>query len=623
LSLSRIVVYLKLSFNSKVPIMRSIVLILILLTCTSKLYAGHFSNFHYLSDSETSPEGLLMGIPGVIDGMRVHTNGGFVERFHDLTLHGFWSQGNCESMQNFDNQILVAYDRVRFPDQDTINEILNETLPEHRYNAFDENSLPLTTWIKLDHERYHVAQYATELVSENDTSYYLPWQTFDMPQDPGLIWSQGVTRVQGIVAGQLTIASSDSLFITGDIITEDVILEPCVDPNVFGTVPVGSLNRIGLLGLGDIIVAATPSNGFGNGASGGFIECGFEHDPVITTCYQGHKDVVITAAILALGCSFEAEFWKTTATNAAIPPADSQSGCSGMTNLHATLFDCANSQDYDMRGTLWICGSLCMNRRGYVQRSPVGPWGNVVIGYQDRKIRYDTNLLDSPPPLWPEFEWTDDDPPLISISEMAENICGEVDDLEEFRILWNFGFINLSATINDAIGEDDCDELIRFTTWLDDEIADSISIVFSQPGDNYNYTPNFTLPANGDFSMHIEVAWDAQVWNRDGENCTWDLNFTDVEDPPSSELPHSIGLSVYPNPFNPSTQISLLLEKTAKVNLQLFDIRGVLIKTILEQTLVPGDHKFIVDGDDLSSGIYFLHLITEKQKLSRKILLSK
>ncbi|HEX2869155.1 MAG TPA: C-GCAxxG-C-C family (seleno)protein [Ignavibacteriales bacterium] len=67
----------------------------------------------------------------------------------------------------------------------------------------------------------------------------------------------------------------------------------------------------------------------------------------------------------------------------------------------------------------------------------------------------------------------------------------------------------------------------------------------------------------------------------------------------------------YPNPFNPTTRIRFSLPETAKVNLQIFDIRGLLVKTLVEQQVYNAG-AFEVDwngcdeaGEKVSSGIYF------------------
>jgi endonuclease I len=67
-----------------------------------------------------------------------------------------------------------------------------------------------------------------------------------------------------------------------------------------------------------------------------------------------------------------------------------------------------------------------------------------------------------------------------------------------------------------------------------------------------------------------------------------------------------------PNPFNPSTNIEFKIQSTHKVILDVFDIKGERIVTLVNKNLQPGSYKFYFDGSELSSGIYFYRLITDK-----------
>jgi len=68
----------------------------------------------------------------------------------------------------------------------------------------------------------------------------------------------------------------------------------------------------------------------------------------------------------------------------------------------------------------------------------------------------------------------------------------------------------------------------------------------------------------------------------------------------------------YPNPFNPSTMISYQLAKNSKVLLKIYDASGREIKTLLNKQQPAGEHTITFNARDLSSGIYFYRLITDK-----------
>ena len=51
-----------------------------------------------------------------------------------------------------------------------------------------------------------------------------------------------------------------------------------------------------------------------------------------------------------------------------------------------------------------------------------------------------------------------------------------------------------------------------------------------------------------------------------------------------------------PNPFNPSTTINYRLERAGTVRLEVININGRLIRTLVDDTQKAGDHKITWDG---------------------------
>jgi len=87
-------------------------------------------------------------------------------------------------------------------------------------------------------------------------------------------------------------------------------------------------------------------------------------------------------------------------------------------------------------------------------------------------------------------------------------------------------------------------------------------------------------------------------------------------------------LGNYPNPFNPSTTISFSLAHSDNVRLNIYNIRGQLVKTLINGPHVAGKHSIIWEGDDstsqrVSSGIYFYRLETSTKVETKKMLLMK
>lgn len=73
-------------------------------------------------------------------------------------------------------------------------------------------------------------------------------------------------------------------------------------------------------------------------------------------------------------------------------------------------------------------------------------------------------------------------------------------------------------------------------------------------------------------------------------------------------LPETITLGQYPNPFNPKTKITYKLPQSANVTLQVFDVLGNEIKTLVMETQQPGDYEVEFDGSGLASGIYLCRI---------------
>jgi hypothetical protein len=88
-------------------------------------------------------------------------------------------------------------------------------------------------------------------------------------------------------------------------------------------------------------------------------------------------------------------------------------------------------------------------------------------------------------------------------------------------------------------------------------------------------------------------------------------------------------LSNYPNPFNPTTTISFSVSQTPSfVNLEIFNVKGQKVKTLVNEKLVTGIHQVVWNGDDesnksVSSGIYFYKLKSGKYTSIKKMILLK
>jgi len=85
----------------------------------------------------------------------------------------------------------------------------------------------------------------------------------------------------------------------------------------------------------------------------------------------------------------------------------------------------------------------------------------------------------------------------------------------------------------------------------------------------------------------------------------------------------------YPNPFNPSTTISFSVEQTTSfVTLEIFNLKGQIVKQLVSEQLPAGQHTIIWNGKDnsnkaVSSGIYIYKMKSGNYTSTKKMLLLK
>ena len=86
-------------------------------------------------------------------------------------------------------------------------------------------------------------------------------------------------------------------------------------------------------------------------------------------------------------------------------------------------------------------------------------------------------------------------------------------------------------------------------------------------------------------------------------------------------IPDEITLNnAYPNPFNPSTTISFELVELGKVSLNIFDLTGRQVASLINNDFTtPGYHKINWNPGSLPSGIYIVELVTSVKSFNQKI----
>ncbi len=79
----------------------------------------------------------------------------------------------------------------------------------------------------------------------------------------------------------------------------------------------------------------------------------------------------------------------------------------------------------------------------------------------------------------------------------------------------------------------------------------------------------------------------------------------------------------YPNPFNPTTSIDFSVPKRSNVQLEVYDLLGKKVATLVNEVKVAGKYTASFDGANLASGVYIYKLITGEKVLTQKMMLIK
>ncbi|MEX0823068.1 MAG: T9SS type A sorting domain-containing protein [Balneolaceae bacterium] len=97
-----------------------------------------------------------------------------------------------------------------------------------------------------------------------------------------------------------------------------------------------------------------------------------------------------------------------------------------------------------------------------------------------------------------------------------------------------------------------------------------------------------------------------------------------LEQETEQEKPNSVELRPnYPNPFNPSTNITFYLPEERQVRLGVYNVVGQQVANLVDEPLSAGEHTLTWNASELPSGIYIVQLETGNRILTRKITLIK
>ncbi|MBL0060203.1 MAG: S8 family serine peptidase [bacterium] len=188
-----------------------------------------------------------------------------------------------------------------------------------------------------------------------------------------------------------------------------------------------------------------------------------------------------------------------------------------------------------------------------------------------------------------------------------QNLAGEFDsEAGVIRLHWNPPTWGGGIRNN---GESSLDALSNYTVLVGGRqpvtgIADTFLV----------YTP----PNQGIYRFWVIANYDGGI--SDSSNLS-QFTVTPVSDEHAA-VPTEMYLSQnYPNPFNPSTSITFGLPIESQVTLDVFDITGRTVATLLNGRIAAGHHRVEFDATNIGTGVYFYRLNTAQNQLIRKMML--
>lgn len=135
---------------------------------------------------------------------------------------------------------------------------------------------------------------------------------------------------------------------------------------------------------------------------------------------------------------------------------------------------------------------------------------------------------------------------------------------------------------------------------------------------------------NPDFTIRISASGKgAEPDNEDGNQRYNHITVDAVSSLTSSQqdhdpIPGMVRLEQnYPNPFNPSTKIRFSLPEQRHVTLEVFDITGRHIQTLVDRVLSSGTHTERFNATGLAGGLYLYRLQTGNEVMTRRMMLIK
>ena len=140
-------------------------------------------------------------------------------------------------------------------------------------------------------------------------------------------------------------------------------------------------------------------------------------------------------------------------------------------------------------------------------------------------------------------------------------------------------------------------------------------------------TPGYaqTLTEIGTYHYYVQAVYETGA-SVPTQTVTFEYPYSDGDDPTSPYVTRLEGN--YPNPFNPETTFRFSIKDAGNARLDIFNLRGQLVRTLVNGNLNAGQHQVVWNGKDqagrsVSSGVYLYRLTAKNYSSTKKAMLVK
>ena len=223
-------------------------------------------------------------------------------------------------------------------------------------------------------------------------------------------------------------------------------------------------------------------------------------------------------------------------------------------------------------------------------------------------------------------------PPMLTPSNepfQDENGNGEYDDGESFTD-WNENGVwspiveplglnedwHLDVTLSGTI------LTVAFSNWSTPLMPDTTTLF------RVNCAVNEDVQLNDEIVIYTNVLLLQDAWGQNGVPFVNGEGIVTIDVILSNSdllhFPAEFSLNeIYPNPFNPITTINYSIETYGNASLLIYDLRGRIVESLVDEILEPGTHRIQWMATNIPSGIYFAELKSGSYREIRKITLLK